>query len=306
LRFRYQTRLRIELFSYLAIKRADAILSHSDPLAYRKNSRPRDTFLPVSGTPQIFVQHGMLQSGVNWPYGELGIRWYSKLLLWWDEYDSIESSFIKDDISTRVKKVGFIKKAYASARPLPESMKAFWAKFHQRLLVCTNFGDHLARSGKGDQLEFYDICDHFCARNPEILLVLRPHRGRPQPEFKTAEQTLLDKHSNLVIMDRYEGEFAYSTIHDSLGICDGVVSHVSSSILDAIYSDIPVAVLQNRWPKLNSLPNVTDLDSLEAFSRSVPEIDPKNNDVYRIYGAVDENIDRAAGEVEDFLINRCE
>ncbi len=298
-----QHRARIELLSFAAIKSADAVLSHSDPLAYRKASRPRDWYLPASGTPQIFVQHGLLQSGINWPAGALGLRWYSKLLLWWDEFDVAESAFIEDDIVGRVQKVGFIKKAYAEARELPNGKAVFFAEFKQRLLICTSFGDHLARGGTGDQADFYSICDEFCTQNPDVLLILRPHRGRQDADYQKDDQALLAKHRNILIMDRHTGDFAYNSIHDILSHCDGVVTHVSSVILDAIYAGIPVGVLHNRWPKMDSLPNITSVETLETFAKSAPSLNPKETEVYQIYGAIEQNLERAALAIERFMID---
>lgn len=157
--------------------------------------------------------------------------------------------------------------------------------------------------GAGDQAGFYSICDEFCARNPDVLLILRPHRGRQDADYQKDDQALLAKHRNILIMDRHSGDFAYNSIHDILSHCDGVVTHVSSVILDAVYAGIPVGVLNNRWPKMDSLPNITSVETLEAFAKIAPSLNPKETEVYQIYGAIEQNLERAAIAIERFMLN---
>ena len=298
---RFQSRANIELFSYFDIKRADAVLSHSDPYAYRKASRLRDTYLPTSRTPSIFVQHGMLQSGVNWELDQLGNHWYAELLLWWDAFDPEVSHFVKDDIADRVRKVGFIKKNTVPTRVFSTERTTFFESFKQRLLICTNFPDQTIRFDDDTQGQYYQIFDDFCARNPDVLLMLRAHRGKQNTVGKPLDEILACKYRNVIIMDRYSGDFAYSSIHDGLSICDGMISHASTAVLDGLYSGKPTGVLDNRWADLNSLPSITSLERLEAFSNDLDEIDPRDNDVVARFGDLESNLDLAAVHIEALM-----
>ena len=145
------------------------------------------------------------------------------------------------------------------------------------------------------------MLDQFCERNPDVLLVVRPHRARNEIVEKELIDLVQAKRGNFIDMDRYQGPFSYSTIHDGLAVCDGVVSHASTTILDALYSGLPSAVLENRLSRLNSLPKVDDLLSLEAFSKNLRQFRPKDNALRKNYGEIDENLDRAAGYIEDYM-----
>ncbi|HIP23517.1 MAG TPA: hypothetical protein EYG79_08000 [Rhodobacteraceae bacterium] len=57
---------------------------------------------------------------------------------------------------------------------------------------------------------------------------------------------------------------------------------------------------------MKTLPNITDLEGLEAFTKAAPAIRPKDNQVFKVYGEIDENIERAAIEVESYMLQRRE
>ncbi|MFV2034201.1 MAG: hypothetical protein ACC631_03655, partial [Halocynthiibacter sp.] len=105
--------------------------------------------------------------------------------------------------------------------------------------------------------------------------------------------------------DRYQGDFAYSTIHDCLNIADGVISHASSAVLDSIYAGRPTAVLDNDWASLGSLPQVGDLAGMQSFVDRLDDIDPVDNDVHRHFGDLDENLDRASAHIEEMMTGRA-
>ncbi len=299
--FRIQSRLKIELFSFSELKHADAILSHSDPYAYRKASRPRDHYLPASGTPQIFIQHGLIQTGLNWGDVNSDSNWYSDLILCWEGNTSEYSDNLKSDIRHKVKQTGFIKKQYSTPTPLAPDLEQFFSGFRQRLLVCTSFGDQISRFGMDTQKQLYQMLDQFCERNPDILLIIRPHRARNEKLEKEQIDLVQKKRQNLINMDRYRGPFAYSTIQDGLAICDAVVSHASTTILDALYANKPCAALENQMLQLNSLPQVDDIASLEDFSTNLQNIDPKVEYLRQSYGEIDKNLDRASIHIETFM-----
>ena len=74
--------LRIELFSWLQIARSDFMLTHSDPVAYGGKFRPRDHFMKILKKNVVFIQHGMVQQGLQ-TKGVLRDVWdyYSQTLL---------------------------------------------------------------------------------------------------------------------------------------------------------------------------------------------------------------------------------
>ncbi|MFV2034200.1 MAG: hypothetical protein ACC631_03650, partial [Halocynthiibacter sp.] len=191
LRPRLQSRARIELLSFSEMKRADAVLVHTDPYGNRKNSRLRDRFLPASRTPAIFVQHGLTQGGVNWEWQTLGHHWYADLLLWWESFDPEKSGFIKDDIRARVRRVGFIKKSFIAPRGFAPPLAGFLSQFRTRLLVCTCFPGQEFRFSDQNLKAAYEMFARFCRQNPDVLLLLRPHRGKQDTRGRDLDEALL-------------------------------------------------------------------------------------------------------------------
>ncbi len=299
---RIQSRVRLELFSFWDMRRADAILSYGEPVALRKKIRLRDHFLPASGTPSIFIQHGLIQEGVNLDCESLGRDWYSSLILWWTDVEPDRSPFLSDEVRQRVEVVGFIKKNMMPPREYPSDLMAFLNKFQKRILVCTNIPKKNYRFPEDTLSSLHQLLDEYCRRNPEHLVILRPHRAKKDTFGDGSAEALLADHENFIVMDRYSGPFAYSTIHDSLQLCDMVVGHASSAILDSIYAGKPTAVLQNDWYQFEPLDDVTDLQSFERFTTTATSDDPKHNAIRKRFGEMESNLDKAAELIEGLMI----
>lgn len=299
---RLKSRISIELLSYWDMRRADAILSYGDPTALHQKTRPRDQYLTASGTPSIFVQHGMIQEGVNLDCDWLGRDWYASLILWWAHAEPERTPFITDDVRKRVKSVGYIKKNLMPRRNFPDDLLQFINKFEKKILVCTSIPRDNNRFADESLQNLARMLDEYCSRNPKHLVMLRPHRARKTSLGVDAEEPQIDSHENLIVMDRHSGPFAYSTIHHSLQLSDMVVSHASSAILDAIYADQPTAVMQNDWQDLEPLHEVHDLHSLEQFVAAADKFDTKNNIIRKRFGELETNLDRAAELIEGMML----
>lgn len=299
---RFVTRARIELFSWLDLRRADAVLSYGDPLAWRKALRLRDGFLIRSGKPSVFIQHGLLQEGINLDDPKLGDRWYASLLLWWDRLDPAVSSFLSQEVRARVRRVGFIKRNCLGLRPVPSAVAQRLAGYRQRLLVATSVPGQTHRFSLETLDRTYAMFADFARANPDVLLIMRPHRGKQDDLGRRLDETLAAAHDNVIVMDRYKGDFAYWNIHDSLQMCDGVVAHASSAVLDALYADKPTAMLYNDWPVFDGLTDIRTLDALSGFSAGLAGIDPRANPVRQRFGELDANLDMAAALIEDLLL----
>lgn len=302
LRARFQSRLRIEALSYPDMRRADAVLSYGDPLALRKGIRLRDFYLPASGTPSIFIQHGLIQEGVNLDWHGLGREWYASLILWWDRFDPAVSGFLSEETRARIRTVGFIKKNHLPLRPVPPEIAARLARYRQRLLVATTIPGQAHRFSPENLAQTYAMLGAFARRHPDIVLIIRPHRGKTNDAGRDLDTALDAAHDNVIVMDRYEGPFAYWNMHDSLQLCDGVIAHASSAVLDAIYANLPMAMLHNDRATFDPLPDITDLETLEAFSAGLNTIDVFHNPVRALFGELDANLDHAASLIEDFML----
>ena len=297
-----RSRSYIELFSYCSLRRADAVLSYGDPIALNNRFRLKDRYLLASKTPSIFVQHGLIQEGVNLDSDWVGTKWYADLILWWSEQTQTPPAFINDAIKTKAKVVGFIKKNLMPPCDFPTEFLKSIEKFEKRILVCTSIPRRNKRFTEDRLTQLYRMLDDYCRRHPEHLILLRPHRARKASMGGDAVKVLSDTHENLMVMDRHSGPFAYSTMHHSLQLSDAVVAHASSAVLDALYTDQPTAVLQNDWEGLDGLPNIVDLVGLDEFIAASDDFDIKHNHVRTRFGEIETNLDRAAKQIETYML----
>ena len=297
----FRSRFYIELLSIISMKRADAILSYGDPLAMPKKIRVRDKYLVASKTPSIFAQHGLIQEGINLDWTHLRPDWYSSRILWWEDYIPDKTPFLSKDVGSRIRKVGFIKKNYMDAKQFPKELISFIKNFRQRLLVCTTIPGQKHRFDDANLAKTYEMFDQFCKRNPDVLLLMRPHRGKQDQRGKNLDEKLAKKHRNVIVMDRYSGSFAYTNIHDCLAISDLVLGHASSGVLDGVYAHLPTAVLHNDWNSFQHLDQVTSLADLEKFCSQKGCVDVFNNETRRHFGELDDNLDRAAVYIEEVM-----
>ena len=300
----FRSRFSLELLSFFAMKRADAVLSYGDPLAMPKKIRMRDRYLIWSKTPSIFIQHGFLQEGITQDWEHLGSNWYASRILWWDDYDPTKAPFLTAETGARVCKVGFIKKNHIKPRLFPPALVQKINSYRQRLLICTTIPGHEHRFDQANLEQTYAMFDEFCMRNPDILMLMRPHRGKQNTRGKELDEALAQKHDNLIIMDRYAGDFAYTSIHDCLPLCDAVLTHVSSATLDAVYANLPTAMLHNYWDSLAGLPQVRDLASLEAFTENLDRVNILTNPTRQLFGELDQNVECAAKHVEEVAMSQ--
>ncbi len=299
----FRSRFSLELLSYFLMKRADAVLSYGDPLALPNNIRMRDWYLVWSKTPSIFIQHGLLQEGITQDWEHLKSDWYASRILWWDDFYPEKTPFLTLETGARIRKVGFIKKNHMKPRIFSDAVMQKINNYRQRLLVCTTSPEIEYRFGQANLEQTYEMFNQFCTRNPDVLILMRPHRGKQNTRGKDLDDALVQKQDNIIIMDRYDGDFSYTNIHDCLPLCDAVLTHVSSATLDAVYANLPTAILHNYWESMDGLPQVTDLESLEVFMEQTASVDIFTNTTRKIFGELDSNVDRAAKYVEEVAMS---
>ena len=112
--------LQIEIFSWLQIARSDFILTHSDPIAYGGKFRPRDTFIKRLKKNVVFIQHGMVQQGLQTKgelrdvsdyYSQTLLIWENSLLIW-ENLPNKATNFRAPNVADRMDVTGIPQKKF--------------------------------------------------------------------------------------------------------------------------------------------------------------------------------------------------
>lgn len=290
----------MELFSLGALARAGAVLTHADPVAQGKRSRPRDLFLRALNTPVIFVQHGLLQIFLHYlPEGARPVRYHAGLMLLWRDLTADERARVMA-APPRTAVTGLLKRNRLPLAPPAPDLAARIDAAREVVLVCHNYGHeaHLYDDARRDAA-FAAWREVFAAR-PDTLFLIRSHRGRKIPGHDPAVGGLIAGLDNVLVSDRHDGLMAFSTIHDVLAVSDRVVTHPSTVVLDALGEGRPVALIDNHLDMLADLPQI---GSAQSFLDWLDARDPMAGGAALMadLGEVDANLDRAANLVERHL-----
>jgi len=295
----HRSLLGTELWSLADMARADAVLTHADPRAYFKAGRPRDIFARLSGKRTVFVQHGLVQYRLNYAQdGDAPTRYQARLMLVWRDLTADERAVIAGTPDIRT--VGLVKRNLLPPRPVPPELAQRIAAARKVVLVCHNYGhDHLLYDDAQRDRAFGLLRATMQAR-PDVLFIIRAHRGRKLPAHQGAVSALVAGLPNVVLSDRHEGYLKFAGIDDVLAISDRVLTHPSTVVLDALSQGKPVAVLDNHRPDLAFLPEIASHGDMAAWLDGGADA-PALAEFTRRYGHVDANLDRAAEAVETHL-----
>ena len=291
--------LRSELFCLPDILRATAVLTHSDPVAYGKPLRPRDAYLTRFDRPVIMVQHGMTQAGLHRPLGARRFDFFARKLLLWQPIGAPD--FITRPITERSHVTGLIKVNRLGPHPGLDGLRRSLAGWRQTVLICHNFGFEGTLFSDQDRQRNFAIWAQLFDRRPDTLFLLRGHRGKRHSATEADIAALCEGRANVLRSERHDGLMRMATIHDVMAVCDRVITHPSTVVLDAIYDGLPVGVFDAAaFPEVAALPQ---LDSLAEFERFLDNPDglAANLPLRRAYGEPDANLDLAAGILEDWL-----
>ena len=169
-------------------------------------------------------------------------------------------------------------------------------------MICHNYGFEPLSFGTQEMQRSFAMIRATVLKRPDTLFILRTHCGRREDSVDVETKKAFGDLPNVMSSQRHAGLWKFLSIYDILPTVERVVSHPSTVILDAIYSDRPVAVLDNLWPDLNTLHRIDAPGSLEAF---LDMADPMAmaRPLLRIFGHVDTNLDRAASHAEPLLLD---
>lgn len=288
----------VELFSWLQIARTDCILTHSDPIAFGGKFRPRDYFIKMFKKNVIFIQHGMVQQGLH-TQGVLRDVWdyYSQTLLIWADLPNTARGFLAPGVADRLHVTGITKTNLLDAWPNHDKLAAELSNYSRRVLICYNFGFESERYSDQMFENALKVWKAAAQSRPDIALILRSHRGKRHSDIEQKIAKVCKECPNIIRSERHYGIMAMATINDVMALVDCVISHPSTTILDAVYEGKPVAVMNSFQRIFECLPNV---DTLDNFTEFIENDNPQTGHVTlrKTYGNLSDNLDKAAMIVE--------
>ena len=245
-----------KLFPKPWINNLDALLVITDPIRDTLKNPRRSRYLHAINFPTIYLQHGVIQRGVNNPDNPAGppLKFNSKLIFFFEELAENRSMF-SDDTLTSIHRSGFIKKPHVT----PEASKYadILANFQKKILFAHQFRtkDH---NSSVEISNFFRMVKAFAMEHSETAIIIRPHRGRPKKWHAEFDTHLKQVCPNVFFANQRSGLLKGAMMDDLLAVTDVLVSTPSTAILDALYMDIPVAVTINDSEIFKPLPQVND------------------------------------------------
>lgn len=294
---------RLELFSAIDILAASALLTHSDPVAYGGKFRPRDWFTVTGRKPVIFVQHGMVQSGLHLAGDKPAWDFYAGLMLLWRPLPDPDAAFFTRPVADRLTVTGMIKHDLRAPSPRHAETAASLAAYRQRVLICHNFGFEQSRYPQEAARQAFAVWSEVAGARPDTAFLIRSHRGKKHPDFEADIAALCALRPNVYRSERHHGLMQMATIRDMLCLVERVITHPSSVVLDAAYNGTPVAVFGGTLPELDRLPRADTPTEIGRFLDDA-DADAGAQQVKNLYGDIDRNLDRAAEAVEGFMSQR--
>lgn len=294
------SKLSMKLLYQRAIRKADAVLTIADPYHDTTTRKQRGTYMRKIGKQSLFLQHGAYQLGVNGALVEGEMDYYSKKLLFWEPLGENRALFAPG-VTDRVSVVGFTKQNVLAPRDWGEEVTAWKNRYPRRLLICQSFRWGKGRYDADDISHFYGLIEEIIERNPDLGIIVRSHRGKVRRNHRSHDQELTAKYDNVLLSHYYSGPLAKATIQDTLDLCHAMVSPTSTTVLDCIYAGKPAAVFAENLEIFAELPQIDGPDALQAFLSQIETPGPEQEQVRDRFGKLDENLDRAAQEIEAAL-----
>ncbi len=181
----------IKYFYWGCFRGMDAVLGISDPIGndLPREHKRRHRYLVSLNLPSIYFQHGIVQENVNFFGNPLGWRlqkektdFYSTKAFLMEYPASTQWQYFTDSALARIEICGFLKKPCFPPKSIPSSINSQLSKYDVRLLICHSL--HGSNFANEDVESFYSIIEKFANVNPQIGVIVRPHRGRRKKSTK--------------------------------------------------------------------------------------------------------------------------
>lgn len=296
------SKLSMKLLYQKDIRDADAILTIADPYRDTTTRKQRGAYIRKIGKKSVFLQHGAYQLGVNGTLDGKKMNYYSDKLLFW-EPAGINHALFTPGVANRISVVGFTKKNVLTPRDWGPEVQAWKAKYPRRLLICQSFRWGNGRYDSQDISHFYNLIKEITRKNPDLGIIVRSHRGKVRRNHRSYDRDLTAKYDNVLLSQYYSGPLARTTIQDVLGLCHAILSPTSTTVLDSIYAGKPAAVFAERLNIFSELPQIDSVDALQAFLTQIEAPGPEQERIRKRFGDLENNLDRAAAEIESVLLS---
>ena len=279
----------------------DALLVILDPNGATAKSPRWYQYVRTINFPTIYIQHGVLQRGVNNPDNPLNppLEFNSKLIFFFEELTDNRSMF-SDDALTSIHRSGFIKKPHVT----PEASKyaGILAKFQKKILFAHPFRTKDLYSSV-EISNYFRMVKAFAMEHSETAIIIRPHRGRPKKWHAKFDTQLKQVCPNVFFANQRSGLLKGAMMDDLLAVTDVLVSAPSTAILDALYMNIPVAVTMNDSDYFKPLPEVNDFSSLHQYFSNPNAYQNSYDEFRRRFGNLDDNIEKTCEKIESYVLN---
>ncbi len=279
---------------------ADAALVISDPLLDVSKNPERSSLIRRLEVPTFFVQHGMVQGGINVPHPFGHAEYHSARLLLW-ELDTLESATISPDSLGRATRVGFLKEPRESSGRPPAALRRWAAAHGERLLFCLPPMSEYQSSDEATVARTFQTLEALLEHSPRVGVLVRTHRNQHVPAYEERLRRLAPRFPGLALSAPRPGAAGLS-LETSLDLCSIVLAPPSTMILDAAYRGLAVGLLLDSGGVLPEVPWIDGPAAVTALEGSRQPFLDAGSDVRRRYGDLEANLERAAEVVEDELL----
>jgi hypothetical protein len=278
------------------LRDVDAMLVIGDPKIDTSIFGKRSAAMIPLGKPTFWMQHGVIQNKIAQTLDGAVTDFYSDPIFYWVD-PSHHSVELAPGVVERIRVCGFVKRPILRVKTPGAAFTNELARYRKRVLLC-----HTFRGGEydADQINWaYDMIRDYCHKNPDVAVIVRPHRGKERANYNAHDKALAKDCKNAYFSLQHRGPRKGMNMNDVLNLSDCLISTASTAILDGLYMGKPAAMIVNDRPQLATLPEITDVESLTAFIEG--GFTAPMQEMVELYGDLDRNIAFVCREIEAAL-----
>ena len=287
----------LKRMSGLWLRPGDVPVVLADPAYDASATAARAAYIRKHGVETVFVQHGVIQTHVNYAVEMAEPQaFHSAMLLLYGAPE--DATAIAPEARAHAQKVGFLKAPIFAPRTASAAFQRLQAGHSRTVLLCHSFRWNARYSGSQIE-EFYAFVQDLARQRPDHLFILRGHRGKARAIHARKDAELLRAAPNIVLSNAHSGPLKGMGMRDVLDLADLTISTASTAILDSLYCGRNAAVWRNEHPVYDGLPNIASVKDALRFLDGPPS--EGGAALRRHFGEFDANLDLAAGKIAGFL-----